>query len=179
VSWPLAVSAQQSAVTTIGILYAASSEGSANKLAAFRKGLSETGFVEGRNVAIEYRWAENQNERLPALADELVRRRVTVIIAPSSTPAALAAHEATTTIPIVFGTATDPVELGFVASLNRPGGNMTGVSTLALELGAKRLELLHDMVPAGPPWPARQPDQPCSFRAHHERPASCGPRSRA
>jgi putative ABC transport system substrate-binding protein len=146
-AWPAATGAQQSVVPTIGILDAASPEGSANNLVAFRKGLSETGFVEGRNVAIEYRWAENQNDRLPALAADLVRRRVIVITAPGSTPAALAAHEATTTIPIVFGTATDPVELGFVASLNRPSGNMTGVSTLALELGAKRLELLHDMVP--------------------------------
>ena len=110
--WPAATGAQPSAVPTIGILDAASSEGSANNLAAFRKGLSETGFVEGRNLAIEYRWAENQNDRLPALAADLVRRRVTVIAAPGSTPAALAAHAATTTIPIVFGTATDPVQLG-------------------------------------------------------------------
>jgi putative ABC transport system substrate-binding protein len=144
---PLAARAQPSTVPTIGMLYAASSEGSANNLASFRKGLSQTGFVENRNVAIEYRWAENQNDRLPALAADLVRRRVTVIAAPGSTPVALAAHAAITTLPIVFGTAADPVELGFVASPNRPSGNMTGVSTVALELGAKRLELLHEMVP--------------------------------
>ena len=111
-TWPLTARAQQSALPLIGLLGGVSAVRYADRMAGFHRGLSETGFVEGRNLAIEYRWAENQNDRLPALAADLVRRRVTVIAAPGSTPAALAAHAATTTIPIVFGTATDPVQLG-------------------------------------------------------------------
>jgi putative ABC transport system substrate-binding protein len=132
----------------VGFLDPRSSDDISDLLRAFRQGLKETGHVEGENVALEYRWAENQNDRLPALAADLVRRQVTVITAPGSTPAAIAAHAATSTIPSVFGMAADPVQLGLVASMSRPGGNMTGVVTLSLEVGAKRLELLHEMVPA-------------------------------
>jgi putative ABC transport system substrate-binding protein len=146
-AWPMAVRAQQPTLPVIGYLYSGMPESSAHLLAAFRKGLSEAGFVEGRNVAIEYRWGQNDANRLPDLAAELVRRRVAVIVAPGSTSAALAAKAATTIIPIVFSSGGDPVQAGLVPRLNRPGGNITGVSLMNVELSAKRLGLLQELLP--------------------------------
>ena len=144
---PLTVGAQPAAMPMVGYLGSASPDVFASRLRAFRQGLSEAGYVEGRNVVIEYRWAEGQYDRFPALAADLVRHKVAVIAAPGSTPAAVAAKAATTIIPIVFVTATDPVDTGLVASLNRPGGNATGVAVLSVETGPKQLEVLHEMIP--------------------------------
>ena len=146
-AWPLAARAQQKSIPVIGYLGAQSADQWAGRLRAFRRGLAETGFIEGQNVAIEYRWAEGHYDRFPAFAADFVRRGVKVIAAPGSTPAIVAAKAATTTIPIVFATAADPVESGFVASLSRPGSNLTGVTALSVELGPKMLEILHECVP--------------------------------
>jgi putative ABC transport system substrate-binding protein len=145
-TWPLGARAQQLAMPVIGFLNSGSPAGYARQVAAFRQGLKEAGYVEGQNVAIEYRWAHGQYERLPALAAELIDRAAAVLAA-TTTPAALAAKAATTTVPTVFTTAGNPVELGLVASLSRPGGNVTGVTTLNVEIGPKRLELVRELIP--------------------------------
>jgi putative tryptophan/tyrosine transport system substrate-binding protein len=147
VAWPLAAPAQQATMPVIGILAMAAPEANAIRLRAIREGLRTAGYVEGQNVKIEYRWAEVYTGRLPALAAELVSRQVAVIVA-SGTPSALAAKSATGEIPIIFGIAIDPVELGLVASLNRPAGNVTGVTSLNIEVAPKRLELMHELLPS-------------------------------
>jgi len=163
-AWPLVARAQQAAMPVVGFLHTQSPEGYVEPMRAFRQGLKDVGYAEGENIAIEYRWADNQTDRLPALAADLVRRQVAVIV--SNFPGVLPAKAAMTTIPIVFLTPGDPVTQGFVASLNRPGGNVTGISFFNATLGSKRLELLHQMVPkAGtiaflmnPSVPTRQVD---------------------
>jgi ABC-type uncharacterized transport system substrate-binding protein len=145
-AWPLGARAQRAPIPVVGFMSARSADDSVRLVAAFRHGLAEAGYVEGRNVALEFRWVEDQNDQLVALAADLVRRQVTVIVA-DSTPGALAAKVATATIPIVVSLGSNPLEVGLVASLNRPGGNLTGVTTLNVEVGPKRLELLHELVP--------------------------------
>jgi putative ABC transport system substrate-binding protein len=173
VAWPLAAPAQQPTLPVIGILAMAAPEANAIRLRAISEGLRTAGYIEGQNVKIEYRWAEVHTGRLPALAAELVSRQVAVIVA-SGTPSALAAKAATGEFPIVFGIAIDPVELGLVASLNRPGGNVTGVTSLNIEVAPKRLELMHELLPPRLPawlfWSIRRPLLlPSPFRASRGR----------
>jgi putative tryptophan/tyrosine transport system substrate-binding protein len=146
-AWPFAARAQRPTMPLIGFLHSGSPEVTPSLLAGFRKGLIETGYIEGRNVAIEYSWAYNDLDRLPELAADLIRRRVTVIATPNGEGAAFAVKAATTTIPIVSQFTRDPVQAGLVASFNRPGGNITGVTSVTEELGAKRLGLLHELLP--------------------------------
>ena len=147
VAWPLAAHAQQPAMPVVGLVNGGSADAAVRFVAAFRKGLNETGYVEGQNVTVEYHWLEGQYDRVPALMANLVRRRVAVIVTPSIATVALAAEAATATIPIVFGIGEDPVQRSLVANMARPGGNATGANFLATEVAAKRLRLLHDLLP--------------------------------
>src|SRR6516164_3706206 len=171
-AWPLAARAQQPAMPVIGFLNIQSPEGYVEQLRGFRQGLKDAGYVEGENVAIEYSWAENQIDRLPALVAELVRRQASVIAATGGPPSAAAAKAATTKIPVVFIVGEDPVKLGLVASLARPGGNLTGVNFFNAELAAKRLGLLRELVPTAARGRARQPGRSCNYRDHGQRRAS-------
>jgi putative tryptophan/tyrosine transport system substrate-binding protein len=146
-AWSFATHAQQPTMPVIGFLGSALPDQYTIRLRAFHQGLKEAGYVEGQNVAIEYRWAEDEYNRLASLAAELVHRQVAVIVAGGGTPSAMAAKAATATIPIVFAIAVDPVKIGFVANLNRPGGNLTGVTSLNVDVGQKRLELLRELLP--------------------------------
>ena len=170
VAWPLAARAQQPAVPVIGLLGTESPDLYAARLRMFRQGLRESGYVEGRNVAIEYRWAEGHYDRFPALLANLVSRNVAVIAAFAGAPPALAAKAATTTIPIVFVTAGDPIAMGLVASLSRPGGNITGVTSMAVELGPKQLEVVRELVPTAPA---------IALLVNPDTPANAGPFARA
>src|SRR5438105_4857503 len=145
--WPFAARAQPPALPVVALINGGAANASANRAAAFRKGLSESGYAEGQNVTIEYHWLEGYYERLPAVLDDLVRRRVAVIATPASSNASLAAKAATATIPIVFSVGEDPVALGLVTSLSRPGGNTTGINFFAFEVDAKRLGLMHELSP--------------------------------
>ena len=165
-AWPLVASAQQQPMPVIGYLSSGSQESDVLRLTHFRKGLSETGYIESRDVAIEYRWADGLSERLPALAAELARHRVSVIVA-AGTPCALSAKGATSTIPIIFLTAADPVLIGLVASLSRPDSNMTGVASLAVELGPKQLELAHELVPTATTIHCRDSNERAADRGPH------------
>jgi putative tryptophan/tyrosine transport system substrate-binding protein len=167
VAWPIAVRAQQARLPVIGYLGISSPDLYAERLRAFRQGLNESGYVEGRNVAIEFCWADDHEDRLPALASDLVRRQVAVIVTGGGTPPALAAKAATAAIPIVFAVGTDPIALGLVASLNRPGGNLTGVTVLNVEVEPKRVELLHVLLPAAVRFAVLvNPANPIVFDSH-------------
>lgn len=146
-TWPVVARGQQPAMPVIGYLHSSSAGSNTQAMEAFRRGLAESGFVEGRNVKIEYRWADNQYDRLPALVADLIRRNVALIVASGAVNAPLAAMEATRTVPIVFMVGSDPVQVGLVASLNRPGGNVTGSTSISRELLAKRLELIRELIP--------------------------------